>query len=96
MLSFMVLSGSIVAIWRKAIALNISNILNWTTFLTFFRQHTHKIYRGHNIHVIVARFDIKLVGSIVRFFVYAPLTKIHAFSKRVESVEKFSRWLIIN
>ena len=88
MLSFIVLSGSIVVIWRKTIAFNILNILNWTTFLTFFRQHTHKIYRGHSIHVIVACFDIKLVGSNVRFFVYDPLKKIHAFSKRVESVEK--------
>ena len=85
----MVLFGSIDVIWRKAIALNISNTLNWSTFLTFLRQHTHKIYRGHSIHVIVARFDhIKLVGSIVRFFVYA-----NAFSKRVE---KFPRWLVIN
>ena len=53
MLSFIVPSGSIVVIRCKAIALNISDILNWTTFLTFFRQHTHKIYRGHSVHVIV-------------------------------------------
>ena len=89
MISFIVLSGSIDVIGRKAIALNISNTLNWTTLLTFFRQRTYKIYRGHSIHVIVARFDhIKLVGSTVRFFVYA-----NAFSKRVE---KFPRWLVIN
>ena len=58
-------------------------------------EHTHKIYRGHSIHVMVALFDITLVGSIVRFFVYVPLKKIHAFSKHVESVEKFPRWLVI-
>ena len=45
---FVVLSGSVVVIRRKAIALNMSNILNWTTFLTFFRQSTHEIYRGIN------------------------------------------------
>ena len=60
------------------------------------RQDPQKIYRGHIIHVIAAWFDIKLVGSIVRFFVYVPLKKIHAFSKRVESVEKFPRLLVIN
>ena len=53
-LNFIVLSGSIVVIVLKAIALNISNILNWTTFPTFFIQRTHKIYRRHSIHVIMA------------------------------------------
>ena len=72
-------------------ALNISNTLNWTTLLTFFRQRTQKIYRGHSIHVIVACFDIKLVDRIVRFFVYVPLKKIHAFSKRIERAEKCPR-----
>ena len=60
------------------------------------RGFSLRVYRGHSIHAIVAQFDIKLVGSIVRFFVYVPLKKLHAFSKRVESVEKFPRWLIIN
>ena len=44
---------------------------------------------------MVALFDVT-EGSIVRFFVYVPLKKIHAFSKRVESVENFPRWLVMN
>ena len=87
MISFIVISGSIDVIGRKAIALNISNTLNWTTLLTFFRQCTHKRYPGHSIHVIVACFDIKLVNSIVRFFVYAPLKK-YMHSQNVSKVLK--------
>ena len=47
------------------------------------------MYRGHSIHVIVACFDIKLVSSIVRFFVYVPLKK-YMRSQNVSKVLKKS------
>ena len=64
------------------------------SFRTSFVTFVHLPFSVRSLDLYVA--SLVFMGSSVIFFVYVPLKKIHAFSKRVESVEKFPRWLVIN